>query len=111
MANYNYYANCMSIFDIAKNMVHIDLSSADQALIHLMDLSDFSKANYYSLKNISDPDLYFMLHGFKSQIREADKCNDNEEKIRLIDKGTSVLEKNNRAFMILFFLFYAITIG
>lgn len=38
MANYNYYANCMSIFDIAKNMVHIDLSSADQALIHLMDL-------------------------------------------------------------------------
>ena len=25
MANYNYYANCMSIFDIAKNMVHIDL--------------------------------------------------------------------------------------
>lgn len=98
MANYNYYANCMSIFDIAKNMVHIDLSSADQALIHLMDLSDFSKANYYSLKNISDPDLYFMLHGFKSQIREADKCNDNEEKIRLIDKGTSILEKNNRAF-------------
>ena len=98
MANYNYYANCMSIFDIAKNMVHIDLSSADQALIHLMDLSDFSKANYYSLKNISDPDLYFMLHGFKSQIREADKCNDNEEKIRLIDKATSILEKNNRAF-------------
>ena len=97
MASYNCYANFMSIFDMAKRMAGIDVfSSAGKTLMSL--IMGRSNINHYSLKNVSDSDLYFMLRGFKSQIREADKCNDNEEKIRLIDKGTSILEKNNRAF-------------
>ena len=97
MASYNCYANFMSIFDMAKRMAGIDVfSSAGKTLMSL--IMGRSNINHYSLKNVSDSDLYFMLRGFKSQIREADKCGDNEEKIRLIDKATSILEKNNRAF-------------
>lgn len=97
MASYNCYANFMSTFDMAKRMAHINVfSSAGKMLMSL--IMDRSNINHYSLKNVSNSDLYFMLCGFKSQIREADKCGDNEEKIRLIDKATSILEKNNRAF-------------
>ena len=97
MASYNCYANFMSIFDMAKRMAGIDVfSSAGKTLMSL--IMGRSIINHYSLKNVSDSDLYFMLRGFKSQIREPDKCGDNEEKIRQIDKATSILEKNNRAF-------------
>ncbi len=60
MASYNCYANFMSIFDMAKRMAGIDVfSSAGKTLMSL--IMGRSNINHYSLKNVSDSDLYFML--------------------------------------------------